>query len=276
MKSAILQNIKLLKLVLTYTQTDLKSKAESFAHELGIPLVPLEEENLHPLLLKLTPQRLELSAEKHMIYVDFLEPALLYRCRHGGGRKQLIARATGLHKKNLTICDISAGLGKDGFILAALGADITLIERSPVIGALLKDGWERAQKITWIAQLHWRCLVAESKQYLSNLTEEQRPQVIYFDPMFPQRQKSALVKIKMRVLRNIVGEDLDAAETLQFALNIAKERVVVKRPRLAEAIPGPKPSFSLEGQSSRFDVYISVRFRPHRSDSGASPGDFFL
>lgn len=249
----------MIKLALTYTQADLKNKAELLAQQLNLAIVPFAQASQYSGILVLTTQRLELSIENHLIYVDFLDPATQYRCQHGGGRKQLLARAVGLHKKkNLTVCDISAGLGKDAFILAVLGAKVTMVERSPIIAALLTDGWQRAQQVDWIAQLDWRCILAEGRQYLLNLTEEQKPQVIYFDPMFPERQKTALVKMKMRMLRTLAGEDLDAAETLQLALNIVKDRVVVKRPRLAEAIPGPKPSFTLEGQSSRFDVYLKT------------------
>ncbi|MBF3116629.1 class I SAM-dependent methyltransferase, partial [Pseudomonas aeruginosa] len=81
------------------------------------------------------------------------------------------------------------------------------------------------------------------------------PQVIYLDPMFPHRDKSALVKKEMRLFRPLVGDDLDAPALLQAALALASHRVVVKRPRKAPIIEGPKPGYSLEGKSSRYDIY---------------------
>lgn len=189
--------------------------------------------------------------------MDFLSDASIYRYQHGGGRQQLLARAVGLHKKkNLRICDVSAGLGRDAFVLATLGAQMTLIERSPIIAALLTDGWRRAQTVDWVRDLSWQFIQADSRGYLQNLSAPELPQVIYFDPMFPERKKSALVKKEMRILRELVGDDVDAAELLNVALQTATERVVVKRPRLAESVAGLAPSFLLTGQSSRFDIYL--------------------
>lgn len=85
--------------------------------------------------------------------------------------------------------------------------------------------------------------------------QQEAPQVIYLDPMFPHRDKSALVKKEMRLFRPLVGDDLDADELLDAALALASHRVVVKRPRKAPAIAGGNVSFSLEGNAGRFDVY---------------------
>jgi len=85
--------------------------------------------------------------------------------------------------------------------------------------------------------------------------EGEAPQGIYLDPMFPHRDKSALVKKEMRVFRPLVGDDLDAPALLEAALALATHRVVVKRPRKAPIIEGGKPSHSLEGKSSRYDIY---------------------
>ena len=81
------------------------------------------------------------------------------------------------------------------------------------------------------------------------------PQVIYLDPMFPPRDKSALVKKEMRLFRPLAGSDDDAPALLAAALALATHRVVVKRPRKATAIAGEPPGYALEGKSSRFDIY---------------------
>lgn len=240
----------------------LENNARQLAEKLGLDFTDLAHQKNYAALLTVTAQRIELSLSDDdapgAIYTDFLRGAALYRRQHGGGRKQLLARAMGLHKeKKLTIYDISAGLGRDAFVLAALGANVLMIERSPIIGALLTDGWQRAQQEAWVRALSWRLMIADSREYLRSLTPDQYPEVIYFDPMFPERKKSALVKKEMRILQKIIGEDLDSPELLALALNTAKNRVVVKRPRLAESIPGPSPSFTLQGQSSRFDIYLT-------------------
>ena len=84
---------------------------------------------------------------------------------------------------------------------------------------------------------------------------DEPPQVIYLDPMFPHRDKTALVKKEMRLFRPLVGADQDAPALLAAALALASHRVVVKRPRKAPCIEGPKPSYALEGKSSRYDIY---------------------
>lgn len=248
-------------IAISYSIPELKNSAQQLAEKLGLSLIDPEAPSDYFGVLTLTPEHLELSVKNQKsgaIFADFLSKAALHRHQHGGGRQQLIARAVGLHKKkNLTICDISAGLGRDAFVLATLGAQVTMIERSPIIAALLQDAWQRAQQVDWIHALSWRFLQADSQTYLQNLPVAERPQVIYFDPMFPERKKSALVKKEMRILRHIVGEDEDAPALLALALKTAQVRVVVKRPRLSTNIPGPTPSFSLTGQSSRFDVYLT-------------------
>ncbi len=40
---------------------------------------------------------------------------------------------------------------------------------------------------------------------------------------------------------------------------LAGKRVVVKRPRKAPVISGPAPSYSLEGKSSRYDIYAKKK-----------------
>ena len=78
---------------------------------------------------------------------------------------------------------------------------------------------------------------------------------VYLDPMFPHRDKSALVKKEMQVFRQVVGDDDDASQLLEAALGCARYRVVVKRPRKAPAIAGPEPAARVEGKSSRYDIY---------------------
>ena len=84
---------------------------------------------------------------------------------------------------------------------------------------------------------------------------EAPPQVICLDPMFPHRDKSALVKKEMRLLRPLAGNDDDAPALLEAALALASHRVVVKRPRHAPPLGGHAPGNVLAGQSSRFDIY---------------------
>ena len=79
--------------------------------------------------------------------------------------------------------------------------------------------------------------------------------------MFPHRDKTALVKKEMRLFRPLVGDDDDAPALLDASLALATHRVIVKRSRKAPAIAGEKPSYVLEGKSSRFDIYPKKSLR---------------
>jgi 16S rRNA (guanine1516-N2)-methyltransferase len=154
------------------------------------------------------------------------------------------------------VLDATAGLGRDAFVLASLGCQTAMIERQPLIAALLEDGLSRAKGDEDVGPIisQMRLLVGNAIA-LMQAWEGEAPQVIYLDPMFPHRDKSALVKKEMRLFRPLVGDDLDAPALLEAALALATHRVVVKRPRKAPIINGPKPSYALDGKSSRYDIY---------------------
>jgi 16S rRNA (guanine1516-N2)-methyltransferase len=196
------------------------------------------------------------------LHIDFASKSLAYRLKHGGGRSQLIAKAVGIKSKEnpLTVLDATAGLGVDAFILANLDCDVLMLERSPIIAALLKDALERASQNPNFKNIKLRLLEADSIDYLAKLASNKsapKPDVIYIDPMYPIRTKSALGKKNLRILKDIVGEDLDAPKLLANALACARKRVVVKRPRLGATIAGKcEPDLVFKGKSSRYDVYL--------------------
>lgn len=191
------------------------------------------------------------------IRADFIAGAVAHRRLFGGGNGQMIAKAVGIQPGvRPVVVDATAGLGRDAFVLARLGCALTLIERQPLVAALLEDGLLRAlgdrEVGPIVAQMR---LICGNAIDLLGAWKGEPPQVIYLDPMFPQRDKSALVKKEMRLFRPLTGADDDAPELLDTALALATHRVVVKRPRKAPAIAGGKPSYALEGNSSRFDIY---------------------
>jgi 16S rRNA (guanine1516-N2)-methyltransferase len=191
------------------------------------------------------------------VRADFLAGPVAHRRLFGGGSGQMIARAVGIQPGiRPHVLDATAGLGRDAFVLARLGCTLTLIERQPLIAALLEDALQRAladhEVAPIVAQMH---LVCGNAIELMGVWEGEAPQVIYLDPMFPQREKSALVKKEMRLFRSLAGDDDDAPALLEAALALATYRVVVKRPRKASAIAGEMPAYALEGKSSRFDIY---------------------
>ncbi|KXS53802.1 class I SAM-dependent methyltransferase [Marinobacter persicus] len=192
------------------------------------------------------------------VRAEFVTGKMGYRREHGGGAGQLVAKAVGLQKTQapLHVLDATAGLGQDAFVLAGLGCRVTLLERNPVIHALLADGLARAALNPDCAPIVARMELkpGSSIEWLQQAGPDVAD-VIYLDPMFPHRDKSALVKKEMQVFRRVVGDDDDSSELLAAALASARYRVVVKRPRKAPAVEGPEPATRIEGKSSRYDIY---------------------
>lgn len=239
---------------------ELQQAASALAARLQLPLH--DEQDPTELLLQLAEEGLSLQSTAPgapgAVRVDFVEGALAHRRQYGGGAGQMVARAVGIRGAvRPRVLDATAGLGRDAFVLAALGCEVTLIERQPVIAALLADGLQRARQAGGeVGEIAARMTLLQGDAIeLMGQWSGPVPEVIHLDPMFPQRQKSALVKKEMRLFRPLAGDDLDAPQLLAAAIQLASHRVAVKRPRKAPAIEGPAPSAELSGQSSRYDIY---------------------
>jgi 16S rRNA (guanine1516-N2)-methyltransferase len=213
-------------------------------------------------LLQVNEQHLELckldEAKLGAIKVDFVDGAVGHRRKFGGGRGQDIAKAIGLkHGFTPHVLDATAGLGRDAFLLASLGCQVTLMERMPIVAALLSDGLERASLNGDIGELVKQQMNLVHASSIEDMPMTKQVDVVYLDPMYPHREKSALVKKEMRVFQALVGEDLDADNLLKPAIALAKYRVVVKRPNYAPPLNNKKPSMSIKMKKNRFDVYVN-------------------
>jgi 16S rRNA (guanine1516-N2)-methyltransferase len=192
------------------------------------------------------------------VLVDFTSDALTFRRLHGG-KKEAIIKAVGLKGNGpLRVLDATAGLGRDAFVLANCGCTVDMIERSAVAAALLNDGLQRAalddELGRWLPQ-RMALYHGVSYELLANWPGSQ-PEVIYLDPMFPHRKKTALVKKEMRIFQQLLGPDQDADKLLAPALALASKRVVVKRPDSAPFLAGMAPTMSISSKKHRFDVYL--------------------
>lgn len=197
------------------------------------------------------------SVEPDQLTVDFIGGAVGYRFRAGGGRGQALPKAVGMKDgKNPLVVDATAGLGRDAFLLASLGAQVILIERSPQMHRLLQEGMARAlAEGGEVAEVIGRMtlLFGDAKELLPTL----HPDVVLVDPMHPPRKNSALVKKEMILIREIVGTDEDAIDLMRVALTVASKRVVLKWPQGAAPMTGIRPaSHQITGKSTRYDVYM--------------------
>lgn len=210
----------------------------------------------HDDLIELFDQQLNTS-----ISIDFLKGSLAHRQQFGGGRGQAIAKAIGL-KSGITpsILDTTAGLAGDAFVLAALGCPITLLERSAVLFTLIENAVERAslsERFQAILEQGFQIINCDANDYIKKqlASNAAPPDVIYIDPMYPHRKKSALVKKDMQILQKLHGKDDNAAELLENSLLYAKKRVVVKRPILAETLNDRRPNTCVKSKKTRYDIY---------------------
>ena len=193
--------------------------------------------------------------DKGSVWVDFTAGAAQHRRLHGGG--ELLAKAVG-RSKQPTVWDATGGLGRDSFVLAGLGLNVHIFERHPAVYCLLADGLARALLHSDTAETASRLTLhhADAAEYMPRLAAEiGRPQVVYLDPMYPERRKSAAVKKEMAFFHELVGTAQNDAALLDTALATATARVVVKRPRLGDFLCGRKPDYQYTGKSTRFDVY---------------------
>lgn len=251
-------------IAVSFTTQEKLPEAKQLAEQLNLPLVEHPESEPYDYLLLYTSDYLGLHQKGAKLsspfHIDFLSPKLLYRQQHASLKKELLARAMGSHPRdNPTIVDVTAGLGRDSFILASLGFKVILIERSPILHALLADAIHRASQDAALSPVinRMQLVLANSIDWLAH--QHDAIDIIYLDPMFPERQKTASVKKEMVILQDLLGNDPDSTKLFDAAFACASRRVVVKRPRLAERISNKEPNFSLTGKSSRFDIYLATQ-----------------
>ena len=250
------------QLELVCTSKPLLTRAQELAKRLNLILRTSTSKNSE-LSLQLDDSGLSLlrPGDKSLgaLKIDFNDGALTWRRNHGGGTGQAVAKAVGLkQKKNLSILDATAGTGTDAFVLAALGCHVTLLERHPIVAALLEDALLRAslEPEVYAITEHMELHQGSSLSFMDNLPENCFD-VVYLDPMFPHSGKKAQVKKSMQYFRDMVGKDEDADALLAPALKLASYRVVVKRPRKSPFLNQQTPSFSQEGKANRFDIYVN-------------------
>ena len=199
------------------------------------------------------------------ILVDFAAANLQYRQQHGGGRNEAIAKAIGIKgKESVNVLDCTAGMGTDSFVMASVGAQVTMLERSSIIAALLENALIRADQADDVdcVKICERMALIEQDAitYLrDNSAAATQTDVVYLDPMFPHKKKSALVKKEMRAFQMLLGPDQDSELLLTAAINFAPKRIVIKRPAIAPALENKQdilPSMAIGSKKHRFDVYL--------------------
>ncbi|MCY4356517.1 MAG: class I SAM-dependent methyltransferase [Gammaproteobacteria bacterium] len=258
-------------------QSEMASDAEhELADRLGLKLFPsaqLGKRNIPDYVMEISEAGLSLRGLQHSnlgrLQVDFASHKLKWRSRQPL-QSQLLGKAAGLKgKSDLCILDATAGLGTDGFLLSQAGCKVTMLERSPIVFALLQDGLHRAKKSPGTVRDVAERINLLPLDFLAYAPEKQTFDMVYLDPMFAIRRNTARAGKSMYFLQQLLPEGnadtsksvksshSELPEMLNRARQLARQRVVLKRTRLAPVCGIPEPDIRFKGSSSRFDVYLA-------------------
>lgn len=224
-------------------------------HLEGLGITFVKSSKGYPAYLEYKDGRLSLITEnmkkegQKPIYIDFIKA---WNRLDPSDKKGPLFKALGPSIRKGPIWDLTCGMGGDSLLMLFFGAEVIAFERNRTVGALLMDAYKRAlddPKLGPIFRDRFTLLIQDARD--SGIDS---PLIIYFDPMYESGKRKSLQKKEMRVFREVVGEDEDAASVLKWALKNAKERVVVKRSLKAEPIIAD-PTFSHKGKSTRYDIY---------------------
>ncbi|MFT4826485.1 MAG: 16S rRNA (guanine1516-N2)-methyltransferase [Halioglobus sp.] len=250
------------------TNPAFEDQAITLASKLGLQLlasqISPQSVQVPDIILFVSAQGLSLQATGKNapgpISVEFGSPSMRHRRR--SGQNEMLGRAVGAGKKaRLQVLDATAGLGRDSFVMADLGCCVSLCERQPIIGELLADGLRAARQASdeWLRSVSQRIEIFPGDARELDSTLLQTIEVIYLDPMFPARNKSASVKKEMALFQSLLDEtesESDADDLLQWSLEQDVARVVVKRPAKAPNLAERTPAHTIAGKSVRYDVYV--------------------
>ena len=185
---------------------------------------------------------------------DELSPLVLdlSRARRLSGRDDLV-RALGWSKGYRSVVDATGGLGRDAIAMAAYGFNVVVCERSPLMVALWRDALARHQPE------RLRFIDGDAKAYLGAIGDDDAPDVVFLDPMYPGGPRRALQQRELRLIAAAVGhgDDADGAALVDVACAAARARVVAKRPKWALPLR-EHPIHTWIGASTCFDLFAAA------------------
>ncbi len=245
-------------IVFVYSGADAET-AELLAKRLNVPLT-YEKSDIQSdgLVLRFNADGLTLVGDGQELRADFTR--MLPRLRQNNLQGELLVKAAKIKGADheLTAIDATAGFGEDSLLLAAAGFSVRLYEYNPVIAALLRDALRRASEMPELADTVGRMQLFEEDSVTALYGLSSPPDVILLDPMFPARQKSALVKKKFQLIHQLEQPCTDEEKMVRAAIEVRPHKIVIKRPPKGPYLAGIKPAFSLTGKAVRFDCIVLV------------------
>ena len=239
------------KIVVCIGKGGQKDMAESFSRRTGSPIVNKPGDYLTVLF---DSKGVSLSGFGLSYQGDFEN--MLHRVTNGRLQHEMLAKAVKTDQENLKAIDATAGMGEDSLLLAACGYQVTLYEQNPVIAILLKDALRRAKKNTVLKDIVSRMQLVEGDS-IEHLNKRLDPvNVIYLDPMFPQRQKSGLINKKLQLIQKLEPPCSEEKDLFDAAIKVKPSKIIVKRPLKSVHLAGREPSYILKGKAIRYDCYV--------------------
>ncbi len=233
-----------------------QEKARQLAEKLSAGLVPERPDNMaEALLLRLGAQGLTLESGGLTLRNDLTR--MENRIKPANLSRELLVKAARVKTAGVPVAvDATAGMGEDALLLAAMGFRVLMFELDPVIAALLRDALERAQNTPALERAAARMQLFEEDSIKALHRLAPSPDVVFLDPMFPARQKSALVKKKFQLLHRLEQPCLEEEALLAAALAARPRKVIIKRPVKGPYLAGRKPDYSLAGKAVRYDCIV--------------------
>lgn len=227
--------------------------AYGLSEKLGIELVSIKPDD-DMLYLKSDDTGLSLNQGGLELRGDFSK--LLPRLKKNNLDREFLIKASKTKNKSPVAIDATAGMGEDSLLLASAGYRVIMYEYDAVIAELLKDAMRRAREIDELSEIVGRMelINADSIQGMKML--DFTPDLILLDPMFPERQKSALVKKKFQLLQKLEMPCTNQDELLSAAMSVKPHKILIKRPLKGEYLAGKKPSYSIRGKAVRYDCIV--------------------
>ena len=200
--------------------------------------------------------KLTLCSGDMNLYGDFSQ--LIPRLKINNLNGEMLIKAAKLKGMDHTpiAVDMTAGLGEDAFLLAGAGCKVIMFEQDEVIASLLEDAIKRGKEIVEIKDVMDRMTLIKGDSIEGVKSLDIIPDIVYLDPMFPQRQKSGLIKKKFQIIHELEKPCSNGADLLNAAISTKAKKIIVKRPQKGENLVDIKPNYTISGKAIRYDVYI--------------------
>ncbi len=244
------------QIVIVSEISDIPPYVRNLSDALGIEICRKSDPQDEKLILRVSADGLTLEGDGQTMRCDLEN--MVRRLRRSNLSAELLVRAAKIKNADmpLTVIDATAGLGEDSLLLAAAGFKVKLYERNPVIAALLSDALGRAKDSADLKNIvcNMELFGCDSIEALGEI--DYRPDVIYLDPMFPEKTKNSLSKKKFQLLHHLEAPCSDEDDLLGAALAAHPRKIVIKRPLKGGYLAGKKPDYSLTGKTIRYDCIV--------------------